>query len=173
MGLGVRTAGIEHAAAVLCVRAEHERKIGRHRLTLRSYDKKLSPMPPTPTPAQLSRRERQIMDVVYRRGQATAAEIHDQIPDPPCAAAVRTLLRILEEKGHLRHEKEGPRHVYHPTTPRSVAQRSAVRHLIGPFFNGSRAAAVAALLDESDKPLSPDERAALAGVVKRLRAEGK
>jgi len=130
-------------------------------------------MAPTPAPTQLSRRERQIMDVVYRRGHATAAEIHDQIPDPPCAAAVRTLLRILEEKGHLRHEKEGPRHIYHPTTPRSVAQRSAVRHLIGTFFNGSRAAAVAALLDESDKPLSADERAALAGVVKRLRAEGK
>jgi BlaI family transcriptional regulator, penicillinase repressor len=121
----------------------------------------------------LSRRERQIMDIVYRRGQATAAEIHEQLPDAPCAAAVRTLLRILEDKGHLRHEKDGPRHVYFPTTPRSVAQRSAVRHLIGTFFGGSRAAAVAALLEESDRPLSDDERAELANVIRRLRSEGK
>lgn len=113
------------------------------------------------------------MDVVYRRGHATAAEIHDQLPAPPCAAAVRTLLRILEEKGHLRHEKDGPRHVYYPTTPRNIAQRSAVRHLIGTFFNGSRAAAIAALVDESERPLSTEERAELAGVIRRLRAEGK
>lgn len=121
----------------------------------------------------LSRRERQIMDIVYRRGQATAAEIHEQLPDAPCAAAVRTLLRILEDKGHLRHEKDGPRHVYFPTTPRSVAQRSAVRHLIGTFFGGSRTAAVAALLEESERPLSDDERAELASVIRRLRTEGK
>ena len=113
------------------------------------------------------------MDIVYRNGKATAAEIHNGLPDPPVAAAVRTLLRILEEKGHLRHEKDGPRHIYYPTTPRSVAQRSAVRHLIGTFVGGSRAAAVAALLDESDRPLSESERAELAGVIRRLRAEGK
>src|SRR5215211_333985 len=128
-------------------------------------------MPALPT--HLSRRERQIMDVVYRHGHATAAEIHDELPDPPVAAAVRTLLRILEEKGHLRHEKEGQRHVYYPVTPRSIAQRSAVRHLIGTFFNGSRAAAIAALLEESDRPLSSEERAELAGVIRRLRDEGK
>src|SRR6266567_3008449 len=97
----------------------------------------------SPSATSLSRRERQIMDVVYRRGRATAAEIHDQLPDPPHAAAVRTLLRILEKKGHLRHEKDGLRHIYLPTTPRSVAQRSALRHLLGTFFGGSRAAAVA------------------------------
>lgn len=123
--------------------------------------------------AQLSRRERQIMDLVYRHGRATAAEIHDQLPDPPVAAAVRTMLRILEEKGQLRHEKDGPRHVYYPVTPRSVAQRSAVRHMVGTFFNGSRAAAITALLDESDRPLSEDERAELMNVIKRLRQEGK
>ena len=104
---------------------------------------------------------------------ATAAEIHGDLPDPPVAAAVRTLLRILEEKGHLRHEKDGPRHVYFPSTPRSVAQRSAVRHLIGTFFDGSRAAAVAALLDESERPLSAEEREQIAGAVRRLRAEEK
>ena len=130
-------------------------------------------MPNTAVPVHLSRRERQIMDVVYRRGHATAVEIHEALPEPPCAAAVRTLLRILEEKGHLRHEKEGPRHIYYPTTPRSVAQRSAVRHLIGTFFDGSRAAAIAALLDESDRPLSNEEREQITTAVRRLRAEGK
>lgn len=113
------------------------------------------------------------MDVIYRRGKATAVEVHESIPDPPCAAAVRTQLRILEEKGHLRHEKDGPRHIYFPTTPRSVAQRSAVRHLIGTFFNGSRGAAVAALLDESDRPLSSEEREQIATAIRRLRVDGK
>jgi predicted transcriptional regulator len=113
------------------------------------------------------------MDVVYRRGHATAAEIREQLPDPPVAAAVRTLLRILEEKGHLRHEKDGPRHVYHPMTPRSVAQKSAVRHLIGTFFSGSRSAAVAALLDESDRPLTTEEREQITTAIKRLRAAEK
>ncbi len=113
------------------------------------------------------------MDVVYRRGRATAAEIHRELPDPPVAAAVRTLLRILEEKGQLRHEKDGPRHVYYPVTPPAVAQRSAVRHLIGTFFNGSRAAAIAALLEESDRPLTTDERDQIDSVVRRLRAQDK
>jgi predicted transcriptional regulator len=121
----------------------------------------------------LSRRERQIMDVVYRRGRATAAEIHEQLPDPPCAAAVRTQLRILEDKGHLRHEKDGPRHIYYPTVARSVAQRSAVQHLLGTFFNGSRAAAVAALLEDSDRPLSSEERQQITSAIRRLRAEEK
>jgi predicted transcriptional regulator len=128
---------------------------------------------PVSAASQLSRRERQIMDLIYRHGRATAAEIHEQLPEPPVAAAVRTMLRILEEKGQLRHEKEGPRHIYYPVTPRSVAQRSAVRHMVGTFFGGSRAAAIAALLDESDRPLSDDERAELTGVIKRLRADGK
>jgi predicted transcriptional regulator len=113
------------------------------------------------------------MDLVYRNSHMTAAEIHAQLPDPPVAAAVRTMLRILEEKGHLRHEKEGPRHIYYPVTPRSVAQRSAMRHLVGTFFNGSRAAAVAALLDEGDKPLSAEEREQITGAIRRLRSEGR
>lgn len=128
---------------------------------------------PPPASGHLSRRERQIMDVVYRQGKATAAEIHVQLPDPPVAAAVRTMLRILEEKGHLRHEKDGPRHIYYPVTPRSVAQKSAVRHMVGTFFNGSRTAAVAALLDDSERPLSDVERAELTSVIKRLRSDGK
>src|SRR3954466_4471587 len=123
--------------------------------------------------SSLSRRERQIMDVVYKLGRASAADIHERLPDPPVAAAVRTMLRILEEKGHLRHEKEGPRHIYLATTPRKVAQKSAVRHLLGTFFDGSRAAAVAALLDESERPLTPAEREDLDAVLKRLRAQGR
>ena len=128
---------------------------------------------PVAAAAQLSRRERQIMDLVYKHGHLTAAEIHAQLPDPPVAAAVRTMLRILEEKGHLRHEKDGQRHIYYPVTPRSVAQRSAIRHMVGTFFNGSRAAAIAALLEDSDRPLSDDERAELSSVIRRLRSDGK
>src|SRR4051812_3165672 len=86
----------------------------RHDKILSQDDKFLAPL--MPAASQLSRRERQIMDLVYRHGHATAAEIHDRLPDPPVAAAVRTMLRILEEKGHLRHEKEGPRHVYYAVT---------------------------------------------------------
>lgn len=125
------------------------------------------------SPPALSRRERQIMDVVFRHGRATATEIHAEIPDPPSSAAVRTLLRILEQKGHLRHEKDGVRHVYHPTTPPEIAKRSALRHMIGTFFGGSRAAAVAALLDESDRPLSPGERREIDTAIRRLRREGR
>ncbi len=112
------------------------------------------------------------MDVIYRNGRATAAEVHDRLPDPPCNAAVRTMLRILEEKGHLRHEKEGPRHIYMPTTPRDEAQSSALRHLTGTFFGGSRTAVIAALLDDSERPLSARERDELSAVISRLREAG-
>ena len=142
-------------------------------LPVTKYSLFMAKASPTPGTPQLSRRERQIMDVVYRQGSATAAEIHSHLPDPPVAAAVRTMLRILEEKGHLRHEKDGQRHVYYPVTPRSIAQKSAVRHMVGTFFNGSRAAAIAALLDDSEKPLSEDERAELSSVIRRLRSDGK
>ena len=88
-------------------------------------------------------------------------------------AYAQTGLRILEQKGHLRHEKDGVRHVYHPTTPPEIAKRSALRHMIGTFFGGSRAAAVAALLDESERPLSPRERQEIDAVIRRLRREGR
>ena len=113
------------------------------------------------------------MDIVHRLGRASVSDVMTALSGNPSYSTVRAQLRVLEEKGHLRHEKDGPRHVYFPTTPRSVAQRSAVRHLIGTFFGGSRSAAVAALLDESDRPLSESERAELAGMIRRLRAEGK
>jgi len=113
------------------------------------------------------------MDIVYRLGGATARQVREEMPDAPHPAAVRTLLRILESKGHLRHTAEGSAHRYLPTTPRAVAQRTALRHLLSTFFGGSRAAAVAALLDDEERPLSPGERTELATVVKRLRAEGR
>jgi predicted transcriptional regulator len=130
-------------------------------------------MPADATNTPLSRRERQIMDIVFRLGRASAAQIHKELPDPPHAAAVRTLLRILEAKGQLRHEKDGPRHVYLPVTPRRTAQRSAVRHLLSTFFDGSRTAAIAALLDDHEKPLSSSERRELDETLRRLRAEGR
>jgi predicted transcriptional regulator len=125
--------------------------------------------PPASPLADLSRRERQIMDVIYRRGSATAAEVHERIPDAPTPTAVRTLLRILESKGQLRHVKDGPRHVYLPTTPRDRAQRSALRELLRTFFGGSTTAAVAAMLDASERPLTDEERAELAGLIRDRR----
>lgn len=123
--------------------------------------------------ADLSRREREIMAIIYRRGSATAAEVHDQMPDAPTATAVRTMLRILEEKGHLRHEKDGPRHVYLPTTAREAASRSAVRELLKTFFGGSAKAAVAALLDVSERDLTASERRQLIELIRASREQGK
>src|SRR6201995_4037152 len=97
----------------------------------------------------LSRRERQIMDILYSRGRATAAEIHEGLPDAPTYSAVRAKLRVLEEKGHVRHEEEALRYVYLPTVARDTARRSALRHVVATFFEGSVEQAVAALLDLS------------------------
>lgn len=128
-----------------------------------------APDPARPPLADLSRRERQIMDVVYRHGRATAAEVHAQIPDAPTPTAVRTLLRILEEKGHLRHEKDGKRHVYLPVVPRDSAREGALRGLLRTFFGGSRKAAVAALLDADERPLSAQEREELIELIRAAR----
>src|SRR3954469_12868431 len=95
------------------------------------------------TASQLSRRERQIMDVIYRRGQATAAEVLEDMPDPPSYSAVRAMLRLLEEKGHVRHEQDGPRYVFLPTLHRDRASRSALTHVVRTFFDGSATEAVA------------------------------
>src|SRR5689334_14885608 len=102
----------------------------------------------------LSRRERQIMDLLYRRGRATAAEIHAALPDAPTYSAVRAKLRVLEEKGHVRHQEEALRYVYLPIVGRETARRSALRHLVSTFFEGSVEHAVAALLDISTAELS-------------------
>jgi predicted transcriptional regulator len=102
--------------------------------------------------AHLSRRERQIMEVVYEHGRVTAAEVREQMPDPPSYSAVRAMLRILEDKGHLRHEQDGPRYVFLPTVPRAEASETALRRLVRTFFGGSPEGAMAALLDlEGDR----------------------
>jgi predicted transcriptional regulator len=125
------------------------------------------------TAAQLSRRERQIMDVIYARGRATVAEVRDRLPDPPTYSAVRALLRILEEKGHLCHEQDGPRYVLLPTVPAEKARESALRHLLRTFFDGSAEGAVAALLDLEAAQLSPEEFERLAEKIERARREGR
>lgn len=128
---------------------------------------------PTLTRPQLSRRERQIMDVIYRRGRATAADVHADLPDPPSYSAVRALLRVLEFKGHLNHASDGPRYVYAPTVPRARARDSALRQLVGTFFDGSTEAAVAALLDLNATRLSDAELNRLAGLIAQAKREGR
>ena len=118
----------------------------------------------------LSRRERQIMDVLFTRGKASAAEVQQALPDPPSYSAVRALLRILEEKGHVRHEEEGPRYVFAPRLDKEKAQQSAVRHLVQTFFDGSPEQAMAALLDT--RTLSDDELGRMARLIDHARKEG-
>ena len=102
----------------------------------------------------LSRRERQIVDILYTHGRATAAEVQSSLPDPPSYSAVRAMLRILEDKGHVRHEQDGPRYVYVPTIARENAKRSALRHVLQTFFDGSAEQAISALLDDDAAKLS-------------------
>jgi len=123
-------------------------------------------------PEHLTRRERQIMDVLHREGSATAAEIQEQIPDPPSYSAVRAALRVLEDKGHVVHERRSHRYVYSPTVPRTVAQQNAARRLLETFFAGSTSKAVAALLDASDE-LSGEELAQLQALIETARKEGR
>jgi predicted transcriptional regulator len=123
------------------------------------------------TSEQLSRRERQIMDVIYARGQATAAEVTAALPDPPSYSAVRALLRILEQKGHLRHQEDGPRYVFLPTVSRDRARKSALRNLVRTFFDGSPAQAAAALIDQAE--LSGADVARLEELIERAKKEGR
>ncbi len=124
---------------------------------------------PKPPPAQFSRRERQIMDVLFKRGRATAAEIQAGLPDPPGYSAVRALLRVLEDKGAVRHEQDGPRYAYRPTMARDSARRSAMRHLVHTFFDDSPEQAVAALLDQSAADLSDADLDRLAALIDKAR----
>jgi BlaI family transcriptional regulator, penicillinase repressor len=124
-------------------------------------------------PEPLSRRERQIMDVVYQLGAATAAEVQERLPDPPSYSAVRATMRILEEKGHLHHSEDGPRYVYAPTVEREAASRSAVRHLLSTFFDGSVEQAMTALLDATDRKLSRDEVDRIARIIEQRKKEGR
>ena len=113
------------------------------------------------------------MDVVYRRGRATAAEVREALPDPPSYSAIRALLRVLEEKGHLRHEQDGPRYVFLPTVPRDRARRSALRRLVQTFFEGSTAQAVAALLGEPGAKLTDADLDRLSGLIDLARKDGR
>ncbi len=117
----------------------------------------------------LTRRERQIMDVLFRRGQASAAEVQEDLPSPPSYSAVRTHLRILEEKGHVTHHQEGPRYVYRPVLAKEKAKRSALHHLVDTFFNGSAEQAMAALLDDDASRLSESELERLSSLVEEAR----
>jgi predicted transcriptional regulator len=122
---------------------------------------------------QLSRRERQIMDILHARGAVTAAEIQAALPEAPGYSAVRALLRILEDKGHVKHRSEGIRYVYLPCASRASASRSAMKRLVNTFFRGSVTDAVAALLESPDTKLSDAELAKLREMIKQAGNEGR
>ena len=117
----------------------------------------------------LTRRERQIMDIIYARGEATAAEVAEGLADAPSYSTVRALLRILEEKGVLKHREDGPRYVFAPTVPREKASKSALNRVLDTFFEGSLANAVAALVDAKDGQLSAEELQRLETIIKQAK----
>jgi BlaI family penicillinase repressor len=118
---------------------------------------------------ELSRRERQIMEIIFARSEATAAEVTEALPDAPSYSAVRALLRILEEKGHLKHREDGKRYVFLPTEPVEKASRSALNQVVQTFFEGSLASAVAALVDAKDAKVSDEELKRLEDIIKQAR----
>ena len=120
----------------------------------------------------LSRRERQIIDILYAQGRATAAEVQAALPEPPSYSAVRAMLRILEEKGHVKHEQDGPRYIYRPTLARDNAKKSAMRHMLQTFFDGSAEQAISALLDDDSSRLSDQELDRLALLINQARKAG-
>jgi predicted transcriptional regulator len=121
----------------------------------------------------LTRREREIMDILHRRGRATAHEVLEELPDPPSYSAVRALLRLLEERGHVRHTQEDQRYVYRPVVARGDARRSALAHLVKTFFAGSASEAVAALVESSKTKLSREELDRLSDLIDRAKKEGR
>ena len=127
---------------------------------------------PKPETARLSRRERQIMDVLYRRGRATAAEVREALTDAPSYSSVRTILRILEEKGHVSHQEDAARYVYKPRVKREQATRSALEHLLDTFFGGSAEKAVVTLLDTSASSLSAEELNRIEQMIEKVRKAG-
>lgn len=121
----------------------------------------------------LSRRERQIMEIVYRRNEATVAEILDDIADPPSYSTIRALLRVLVEKGHLQHREDGPRYIYSPTLSRQKARSSALAQVVNTFFDGSALQAASALLGSSQMKLSKDELDELSTLINAARSKGR
>jgi BlaI family penicillinase repressor len=128
-------------------------------------------MPETPH-AELTRRERQIIDILYRRGRATAAEVHQELSDLSYST-VRTQLRVLEEKGHIRHEEENLRYVYTPIVPRTSVRKSALKHVVNTFFEGSRQKLVAALLGGEGGRISKEELERIARMVEEALKQGR
>ena len=124
-------------------------------------------------PTALSRRERQVMDILYRRGEATVAEVMTDLPDPPTYSAVRSILRILMEKGMISHREDGPRYVYLPAVNTDRAADDAMKHVIRTFFDGSAQQAVAAVLRMSDAELSDEDIAALSEKISKARVSGR
>jgi len=124
-------------------------------------------------PAALSRRERQIMDILYQRGKSSASEVKEAMPNAPSYSAVRAMLRVLEEKGHIGHQAVGLRYVYVPTVPREKAKRSAMKHLLNTFFNDSPEQIVAALLDVGSTRLTHEELDRMAAMIEKAKKEGK
>src|SRR4051812_2039970 len=122
-------------------------------------------------PPALSRRERQIMDILYKLGRATASQVLGELPDQPNYSTVRAQLRVLEEKGHVRHDEDGVRYIYTPVQSRDVARKSALRHLVSTFFNGSAENAVAALLGDSGAKLSEEELERISRMVQQAKQE--
>ena len=127
---------------------------------------------PTPLHTVLTRRERQIMDILFRRGRATAAEVMEDLPGEPSYSTVRTQLRVLEEKGHVRHEEDGVRFIYVPAVARHAARKSALRHLVETFFDGSPEKAVAALLGGEGSKLTDEQLDRISGMIDKARKEG-
>ena len=125
---------------------------------------------PKPVHSTLTRRERQIMDILYRRGRATAGEVMEELSGDPNYSTVRTQLRVLEDKGHVHHEEQGLRYIYAPAVPRSSARKSALRHLVDTFFDGSAEGAVAALLGGEGSKLSDEQLDRIADLVERSKA---
>ena len=125
-----------------------------------------------PTHTALTRRERQIMDILYRRGRATASDVMDDLSGTPNYSTVRTQLRVLEDKGHVRHEEHGLRYVYAPAVPRAAARKSALRHLMDTFFDGSAEQVVAAVLGGEAARLSDEDLRRIAELVDKARKEG-
>jgi len=121
----------------------------------------------------LSRRERQIMDILFQRGKASAAEVREAMPDAPSYSAVRAMLRVLEEKGHVKHQEEGMKYVYAPVVAAGKAKRSAVKHVMDTFFQGSAEQIVAALLDVSSNRLTREELDRMAALIEKAKQEGK
>jgi predicted transcriptional regulator len=125
-----------------------------------------------PLHATLTRRERQIMDILYRRGRATASEVMQDLPGQSSYSTVRTQLRVLEDKGHVHHEEQGLRYVYEPAVPRRTARKSALRHLVDTFFDGSTEKTVAALLGGESARVTDEELERIADLIRKARKDG-